>query len=112
MAGAGWVLWQQNETYQHRWDEYRAAQADATDEADFLRRIRGLLPTAHQEVKVRILQKMAQYRDVESVPAITDQLGSEVVIVRTAAARALARIASTSRSSINTEWRRSCRAAT
>jgi len=106
MAGAGWVLWQQNEDYQHRWDEYRAAQADATDEDDFLRRIRALLPTAHQEVKVRILQKMAQYRDVESVPVITDQLDSEAVVVRTAAARALARIGSPGADSAKAELMR------
>lgn len=95
VGGVGFVWYQQNQQYEHRWDAYRQAQSEASDEADFLRRIRGMLPTAqYEDVKIRILQKMAQYRDAESVPLITQQLGSEVPTVRAAAARALAAIGS------------------
>ena len=95
VAGVGYVWWQQNQNYEHRWDEYRAAQEGATDVADFLRRVRAILPnTQYEEVKIRILQKMGEHRDAESVPIITSQLNSEIATVRAAAARALAAIGS------------------
>lgn len=95
LGGVGFVWYQQNQAFEHRWDEYRTAQSEASDEADFLRRIRGMLPTAqYEDVKIRILQKMGQYRDAESVPLITQQLSSGVPTVRAAAARALAAIGS------------------
>ncbi|MCB9591817.1 MAG: HEAT repeat domain-containing protein [Sandaracinaceae bacterium] len=93
--GVGFVWFQQNQAYEQRWDAYRQAQADATDEADFLRRIRAMLPTAqYEDVKIRILQKMGEYHDAESVDLIVSQLSSEVPTVRAAAARALAAIGS------------------
>ena len=95
LVGVGFVWYQQNQAYEHRWDDYRQAQADASDEEDFLRRIRSMLPTAqYEDVKIRILQKMAQYRDAESVDLIASQLVSESPTVRSAAARALAAIGS------------------
>ena len=64
VGGVGFVWWQQNQAYQHRWDEYQAAQTDATDVADFLRRGGAILPnTQYEEVKIRILQKMGEHRD-------------------------------------------------
>lgn len=95
VAGVGFVWWQQNENYTHRWDAYREAQSEAADEADFLRRMREILPlTQHEEVKILILQKMGEYQDAESVPMITTQLGSAIPTIRAAAARALAAIGS------------------
>ncbi len=95
LAGAGYVLFEQNRAYEHRWDDYRQAQSEASDEADFLRQIRAMLPTSqYEDVKIRILQKMGQYEDADSVPAITTQLASGVSTVRVAAARALAAIGS------------------
>ncbi|MCA9610409.1 MAG: HEAT repeat domain-containing protein, partial [Myxococcales bacterium] len=107
VGGVGFVWYQQNQQYEHRWDGYRQAQADAADEEDFLRRIRGLLPTTqYEDVKIRILQKMAEYRDVESVPLITQQLGSDVPTVRAGAARALAAIGSPGADSAKAELMR------
>lgn len=95
VAGVGVVWWQQNLAYNSRWEAYRTAQAEASDEQDFLQRIRTMLPeTKHEDVKIRILQKMAEYRDTAAVPVITQQLASQVATVRAAAARALAAIGS------------------
>lgn len=95
VVGVGYVWWQQNQSYEQRWDEYHVAQNEATDVADFLRRVRAILPnTQYEEVKIRILLKMGEHRDVESVPIITSQLNSEIATVRAAAARALAAIGS------------------
>lgn len=95
VGGVGVVWWQQNEAYNARWMAYQDAQENASDREDFLQRIRGMLPdTKYEDVKIRILQKMAEYEDAESVPVIIDQLDSEVPTVVTAAARALAAIGS------------------
>lgn len=95
VGAIGFVLFQQNQAYEHRWDEYRAAQEEAGDEDEFLDRLRDMLPdTQYEDVKIRILQKMAQYRDTASVPVIAAQLDSELPTVVTAAARALAAIGS------------------
>jgi HEAT repeat protein len=96
-AGAiGALWWQQNQAFESRWDAYNAAQTEAQGRDDFLRRIRELLPqsAAYEDVQVRILQKMAQYRDASSVPQITACVESERPTVRIAAARALAAIGS------------------
>jgi HEAT repeat protein len=95
VLGVGVVWWQQNQAYNARWEAYNAAQAEATDEEDFLRRIREILPdTKYEDVKIRILQKMGEYEDAAAVPVIVQQLESQVPTVRAAAARALAAIGS------------------
>ncbi len=95
VGGVGVVWFQQSQEEAARWDAYNAAQEGAQNQEDFLRRIRELLPqTRYEDVKVRILQKMAEYRDADSVPQITDAVRSDVPAVRTAAARALAAIGS------------------
>ena len=95
VGGMGFVWFEQSQAYEHRWDAYRQAQSEATDEEDFLRQIRTMLPiTQYDDVKIRIMQKMGQYRDAESVPAVTTQLTSGVPTVRASAARALAAIGS------------------
>ncbi|MBX3275327.1 MAG: HEAT repeat domain-containing protein [Sandaracinaceae bacterium] len=107
LGGVGFVWFQQNQAYEQRWDAYRQAQSEAADEQDFLRRIRGMLATtSYEDVKIRILQKMAQYRDAESTPVITQQLSSEVATVRAAAARALAAIGSPGADSAKAELMR------
>lgn len=93
IAIGGGLVWHQ--ASEARWDAYRAAHRDATDRDDFLRRIRELLPqTSYEDVQIRILEKMAEYRDAESVPQITSAVESSIPTVRTAAARALAAIGS------------------
>lgn len=93
--GAGYVYWQGQVKYDQRWDAYNAAQEEASDQADFLRRIREILPqTDYEDVQRRILGKMTQYRDAESVNVIIPLLQSEEQGVRVAAARALAAIGS------------------
>lgn len=93
--GGGVFLWQRSVAQEARWDAYDAAQEQATDEADFLRRIRELLSqTEYEDVQVRILRKIAQYADAESVPQVTAALRSSSPNVRTAAARTLAAIGS------------------
>jgi len=95
VGGVGVVWWQQNQSYANRWEAYNAAQSEATDEEDFLRRIREILPeTQYEDVKIRILQKMAEYEDAAAVPVITQQLDSQIPTVRVGAARALAAIGS------------------
>lgn len=95
-AGAGYFFWQSSVAEGARWDAYNAAQEEAADEADFLRRIRELLPqTEYADVQRKILEKMAQYRDAESVPQIADVLRRAAdPQVRTEAARTLAAIGS------------------
>ncbi len=95
VGGVGVVWWQQNQAYEARWTEYQTAQREAADQADFLRRIRELLPnTRYEDVQIRILEKMAEYHDADSVPQISTALESNIPTVRTAAARALAAIGS------------------
>lgn len=94
IAGGTFFLWDRSVADGSRWDGYRAAQNEATDEADFLRRIRELLPRAHDEVRIQILRKMAQYRDADSVPVIVEALNTASPSVRIEAARALAAIGS------------------
>lgn len=87
----GWYV--RHQAYEHRWDAYREAQ-QAADEREFLRRIREELPrTQFDDVRMRIMQKLGQYRDAESVPVLIpflDQAGR----LRAHAARALAEIGS------------------
>lgn len=95
VGGVGVVWWQQNQAYNARWEPYQEAQREAADRDDFLRRIREMLPTTkYEDVQVRILEKMAEYRDAESVPQISTAVESNIPTVRTAAARALAAIGS------------------
>ncbi|HJL14636.1 MAG TPA: HEAT repeat domain-containing protein [Sandaracinaceae bacterium LLY-WYZ-13_1] len=95
VAGVGVVWWQQNQAYQNRWEAYNAAQSEAENEEDFLRRMRELLPeTQYEDVKIRILQKVAEYEDAAAVPVVVEQLDSQIPTVRVAAARALAAIGS------------------
>ncbi len=96
VAGVGVALWQSAEAKGRRWDAYHEAQAQAQGQEDFLRRIREILPQVapYEDVQMRILQKMAQYRDATSVPEITTCLQSQMPSVRTAAARTLAAIGS------------------
>jgi HEAT repeat protein len=88
---AGW--WVRDQASQHRWDAYRTAQ-ESGHEAEFLAAIRQELPrTQFDDVRMRIMQKMGQYRDAESVPILIpflDQAGR----LRAHAARALAEIGS------------------
>jgi HEAT repeat protein len=96
-AGLGYFAWQRNVAYEHRWDEYNAAQAEpsaggAQDEADFNRRMREALPsTTFQDVQLVILGEMGEHRDAEAVPLLVRALDSAGPI-RAQAARALARI--------------------
>ncbi|MGE3636277.1 MAG: HEAT repeat domain-containing protein, partial [Sandaracinaceae bacterium] len=97
VGAIGWVLWQRMQAEEHRWDAYNEAQEQAADQEDFLRRIRELLPDAqYDDVKLRILGKMEQYRDAASVPVIAAQLDSGSPTVVTAAAHALSAIGSPS----------------
>lgn len=89
--GAAWYV--RDQAYQHRWDAYNAAQQSG-DRETFLRAIRGELPRAQfADVRMRIMQKMGQYQDAESVPLLIpflDQAGG----MRAHAARALGEIGS------------------
>lgn len=89
--GAAWYV--RSQAYEHRWDAYQEAQR-AEDREEFLRRIREELPrTQFDDVRMRIMQKVGQYRDGASVPLLIpflDQAGR----LRAHAARALAEIGS------------------
>lgn len=92
-GGVGAVLWNQQQTSNSRMEAYDRAQAESQSEEEFLRRIREILPqSSYEDVQIRILRKMAQYRDAGSVPQITDCLQSQIPSVRTEAARTLAAI--------------------
>lgn len=89
--GAAWYV--RDQAYQHRWDTYEAAQ-ELGSQQEFLAAIREELPRAQfDDVRMRIMQKMGQYRDADSVPVLMpylDQAGR----MRAHAARALAEIGS------------------
>ena len=95
VGAIGFFWYQQNQAYENRWADYTEAQDQAENQEDFLRRMREILPvTQYEDVKVRILQKMAEYHDVASVPLIAAQLEGDLPTVRAAAARAIAAIGS------------------
>ena len=93
MIGLGAVWYVREQAFEARWDVYDAAQESGSQE-EFLRQIREELPRAQfDDVRMRIMQKMGQYRDAESVPVLIpylDQAGR----LRAHAARALAQIGS------------------
>ncbi|MFK7991094.1 MAG: HEAT repeat domain-containing protein [Sandaracinaceae bacterium] len=69
--------------------------------------MRRILPdTQYEDVKIRILQKLAEYHDEEAVSVVTAQLASAVPTVRTAAARTLAAIGSPAADSAKPELMR------
>lgn len=93
MIGLGVMWYVREQAYETRWAVYDAAQESGSQE-DFLRQIREELPRAQfDDVRMRIMQKMGQYRDADSVPVLVpflDQAGR----MRAHAARALAEIGS------------------
>ncbi|MBZ0121613.1 MAG: HEAT repeat domain-containing protein, partial [Sandaracinaceae bacterium] len=89
--GLGVFWWTRYQRFERRWDAYNEAQEQSQNTDDFLRRLREILPqTDDDEVKVRILQKFAQYQDSASVTLVAQQLESNVPTVRAQAARTLA----------------------
>ncbi|WP_053235298.1 HEAT repeat domain-containing protein [Sandaracinus amylolyticus] len=93
VLGLGGAWYVRDQAYQARWAAYDAAQ-DTGDQAQFLRLIREELPRAQfDDVRMRIMQKMGQYRDAESVPVLIPFLDQEGRM-RAHAARALAEIGS------------------
>ncbi|MCC6875169.1 MAG: HEAT repeat domain-containing protein [Sandaracinaceae bacterium] len=93
--GLGVFWWTRYQRFERRWDAYNEAQEQSQNTDDFLRRLREILPqTDDDEVKVRILQKFAQYQDSASVTLVAQQLESNVPTVRAQAARTLAAIGS------------------
>lgn len=93
VVGLGAAWYAREQAREHRWDAYEAAQ-ESGSQADFLRAIREELPRSQfDDVRMRIMQKMGQYRDADSVPVLVpflDQRG----VMRAHAARALAEIGS------------------
>lgn len=88
-------FWVRNRASGARWAAYESAQEQSQSAEEFLSRIRPLLPAADfADVKIRIMQKLAQYRDTEAVSLVIAELHSEVSIVRAQAARTLAAIGS------------------
>ncbi|MDQ3030937.1 MAG: HEAT repeat domain-containing protein [Myxococcota bacterium] len=89
--GAAWYV--RDQAFQHRWEAYEAAQ-ELGSRDQFLAAIREELPRSQfDDVRMRIMQKMGQYRDAESVSVLMpylDQPGR----MRAHAARALAEIGS------------------
>ncbi len=93
IGALGYVLFTREQAREHRWDVYRAAQ-EAETEAEFLRMVREELPRAQfDDVRMRIMVKLGQYRDPEAVPLLVPFLDHGGRL-RYHAARALARIGS------------------
>lgn len=93
-AALAYFGWQRTEAAEHRWDAYNEAQAQASDQADFLRRMREELPrSSFQDVRLEILSELGEHRDAQAVPLLVEALG-EAGPIRAQAARSLARIGS------------------
>ncbi len=91
VAVAGWLFWTQRHTLEESRTAYSKAHEAGSTEA-FLTKTRELLPrTDYDDLQVEMIQKLGQYRDVQAVPILTDQL-KEAGVVRRAAALALAAI--------------------
>ncbi|MGF1468800.1 MAG: HEAT repeat domain-containing protein [Sandaracinaceae bacterium] len=90
----GSVAYLQNtQSYETRWDAYHEAQEHSSDQDEFLGRITTILDeTTHEDVELRILEKLAEYRYADAVPQIAAKLRSPLPTVRIGAARALAQI--------------------
>lgn len=86
--------YQRNVAYENRWAAYNAAQSDATDEADFLRRVREELGhTTFQDVRLELMSELGEHHDASAVPQLIPLL-DEPGAIRAEAARTLARIGS------------------
>lgn len=93
-AGAAFFAYRQSSAYEHRWDSYNAAQESAETPEAFVAQLRTLLPQAQfEDVQVRMITKLGEYRDASSVPQLT-QLLDNGGDVRAEAARSLANIGS------------------
>ncbi len=92
-GGLGVFAWNRSKAFDHRWDVWTSAQA-APSRDEFLRIVREDLPrNSFDDVREQYMMKIAEYRDVASVPALTTLL-AEKGSMRAHAARALARIGS------------------
>lgn len=93
--GLGYFAYDRHVANENRWDAYNAAAADESiSDEEFCRRIREeYARTTFPDVRRHILSQLAERRDVASVPLFISAL-SDSGVVRTEAARALARIGS------------------
>ncbi|MDW8245246.1 MAG: HEAT repeat domain-containing protein [Sandaracinaceae bacterium] len=97
-VGGGALLaffaWERHVAYEQRWDEYQKARREAQNVEDFLQRIRAIYPkSTFQDVRIQILAKFGEYKDVQALPLIIQAL-DEPGPVRTQAARSIAQIGS------------------
>ena len=81
--------------FNRRWEPYEEIQGGAADLPDFLRLNRELYPTIcmeHTDVRFRMLEKIAQYRDGAAVELVVGELDDPSQQIRAQAATALAAI--------------------